>query len=348
MASTGASTAATRSDYIGAPVPAAVQQRDNAMRTLDRSVKDGTLQARGAETVERLIEVGTPQSRSWTARWAAATGDPNYLRAVAKKLSPTPTAASCFVDTAESAAWRSAAAVQAERAMSTTDASGGFLIPMQLDPASCCRQPVLQTRCGRWRAWCKPPATPGTASPAPASARTGTPKRPKSPTIRRHWCSRPSRYTAAAHGSHSASNLKVTAQDFVAEIGRLLADSVEQLTATAYVTGSGSGQPTGFITALVASNPTVIVTGDGSEALAATDPYKLQNALPARFQANSAFAANLSIKILANSRQNGALKFPSLQDNPPRLLGRRHVRGSEYGFRAKHLRHRSQLSAGAG
>ena len=54
------------------------------------------------------------------------------------------------------------------------------------------------------------------------------------------------------------------------------------------------------------------------------DPYKLQNLLPPRFQANSAFAANLSV--LNTLRQfettAGSLKFPSLQDSPPRLLGR--------------------------
>ena len=36
--------------------PPAVRQRDTAMRVLDRTVKDGTLQARGAETVERLMQ----------------------------------------------------------------------------------------------------------------------------------------------------------------------------------------------------------------------------------------------------------------------------------------------------
>jgi HK97 family phage major capsid protein len=50
----------------------------------------------------------------------------------------------------------------------------------------------------------------------------------------------------------------------------------------------------------------------------------LQNALPARFQPNSAWGAALAT--INTFRQfettAGALKFPSLQDNPPRLLGR--------------------------
>ena len=112
--------------------------------------------------------------------------------------------------------------------------------------------------------------------------------------------------------------------ELVAQVTRLLVDSVEQLTAEAYVAGSGVSEPTGFVTALTASAPTAVVTGDGSEALAATDPYKLQNALPPRFQLGSAFAANLSIINTLRQQEtgNGSLKFPSLQDNPPRLLGR--------------------------
>lgn len=50
----------------------------------------------------------------------------------------------------------------------------------------------------------------------------------------------------------------------------------------------------------------------------------MQNALPSRFQPNARWTANLAI--LNTLRQfettNGALKFPSLQDNPPMLLGR--------------------------
>ena len=92
----------------------------------------------------------------------------------------------------------------------------------------------------------------------------------------------------------------------------------------AFTLGSGSGQPTGFVTALAASSPTVIVTGDGSEALAAGDAYKLQNALPPRFQPNSRFVAALpTINALRQfETTSGALKYPSLQDTPPTLLGR--------------------------
>lgn len=94
------------------------------------------------------------------------------------------------------------------------------------------------------------------------------------------------------------------------------------MTATAYTTGSGTGQPTGIITALAGSGS--VVNSIGSDVLASSDVYAVQNALPPRFQANAQWAANLSI--LNTLRQfettAGALKFPSLQESPPTLLGR--------------------------
>ena len=47
------------------------------------------------------------------------------------------------------------------------------------------------------------------------------------------------------------------ALNFMQELGNLLVDGAERLNATAYTTGSGSGQPTGIITSLVASAGTV-------------------------------------------------------------------------------------------
>jgi HK97 family phage major capsid protein len=90
----------------------------------------------------------------------------------------------------------------------------------------------------------------------------------------------------------------------------------------ALTVGSGTGQPTGIVTAL-AGGASVVNTGS-SGVLAASDIYVVQNALGPRWQANARWLSNL---VVANSiRQeettNGALKFPSMQGNPPTLLGR--------------------------
>jgi HK97 family phage major capsid protein len=101
-----------------------------------------------------------------------------------------------------------------------------------------------------------------------------------------------------------------------------LQDGANQLLNTALTTGTGIGQPTGIITALAGTAS--VVPSIGTDVLASSDVYAVQNALPPRFSANAQWCANLAI--LNALRQfettNGALKFPTLQDNPPVLLGR--------------------------
>lgn len=86
--------------------------------------------------------------------------------------------------------------------------------------------------------------------------------------------------------------------------------------------GSGTGEPTGLITALAGTGSVVATTT--ADTLTPADVYKLQNALPPRFQGNAQWAANLSILNTLRQFQttNGSLTFPALQDNPPVLLSR--------------------------
>ena len=300
---------------------AAARHRDPALRVLDRSVKGGLMRAGDAETVERAINVGTPASRSWVARWAAATGSDDYLRAFGRMVCDPVNGASLFTRE-ESEAWRVAAQVNAERAMSTSGSAGGYLSPMQLDPS------ILLS-------------SDGSTDPLRSMARivqcTGTEWfGVSSDGVDAHW------YQEAAEASDDSPTLEQPSVPvyrgsawvpfsveiegdglgFVTEISRLLGDAVQQLQATAFVTGSGSDEPTGFVTALIGTAS--VVSSDGSEALAASDAYKLQNALPPRFQPNSQWGAALATwnTLRQFETSNGALKFPSLQEMPPTLLGR--------------------------
>jgi HK97 family phage major capsid protein len=82
--------------------------------------------------------------------------------------------------------------------------------------------------------------------------------------------------------------------DIAEQIGQVLLDSKAQLEATAFTLGSGSAEPKGIITALVAAGgSTVIATG--SNVLATADMYANQAALPARWRANAKWMMNLSI-----------------------------------------------------
>ncbi|CLA00682.1 phiRv2 prophage protein [Mycobacterium tuberculosis] len=297
--------------------------RDTAFRTLDSCVRDGLMSSRAAETAETLCRTGPPQSTSWAQRWLAATGNRDYLGAFVKRVS-NPVAGHTTWTDREAAAWREAAAVAAEqRAMGLVDTAGGFLIPAALDPAillsgdgstNPIRQVarVVQTTSEVWRGVTSEGAEAHWYSEAQeVSDDSPTLAQPAVPSYRGS-CWIP--FSLEIEGD---------AAGFVAEVGRVLADSVEQLQAAAFVSGSGNGEPTGFVSALTGTAD-YTVTGAGTEAVVAADVYALQSALPPRFQSNSAFAANLStINVLRQAETaNGALKFPSLHASPPMLAGK--------------------------
>jgi len=115
--------------------PAAQSQRDTAMRTIERAVKANKLAASGAELVETLMRTGSPLAQTWTQRYAATAGSEHYERAFSK-LVANPTQGHLEWTPEEADAYRAVAAVQAEqRAMNIGDASGGYMIPLTLDPS---------------------------------------------------------------------------------------------------------------------------------------------------------------------------------------------------------------------
>lgn len=299
------------------------QHRDTAMRTLDTAVKDNRLAARGAELVESLMASGPAPAQNWTQRWAAAAGSADYERAFAKLLA-NPTHGHMTWTEAEAAAYRAVDAVRSEqRAMNLTDSTGGYMVPLTLDPA------VLIT-------------SGGSINPLRQIARvvqttTDTWQGVTSAGVTAEWIAEASEVADASPTLGSPSipvfkgdafvpfsfEIEGDAVNFMAELGKLLVDGAEQLNATAYTTGSGTGQPKGVITAVAAASGS-LVAPTTAETLAASDVYSVQNALPPRFQANAQWCANLTI--INTLRQfetaNGSLKFPALQDNPPQLLGR--------------------------
>jgi HK97 family phage major capsid protein len=78
------------------------------------------------------------------------------------------------------------------------------------------------------------------------------------------------------------------------QIAGVFADSKAAEEARVFTTGSGTTEPKGIITALVAAGgSTVIATA--SNVLATADIYANQGALPARWRSNAKWMANLSI-----------------------------------------------------
>lgn len=314
----------TEPGSVGDPKPRSNSERDKALRVLESRTKDGSLTPSSAERVETLLGQGTSQSRSWTARWAAAAGSDDYERAFAKLVADSERGHLLWTPD-EAAAYRTVAELAAEsRAMGIASGSiGGHMVPLTLDPA------VLLS-------------SGGSSNPLRTIARTVTITTDSwhgisSEGVEANW------YSEAAEVSddsptiakpdipvHRASafvpfsfEIEGDAVNLLGELRTLLLDAADQLTAQAFVVGSGNGEPTGFVTALAAQAGS-IVTGDGSEALVSGDAYKLQGALPPRFQGSARWVANLGIlnQMRQFETQNGSLKFLGLQTDPPVLLGR--------------------------
>ncbi|UXA16971.1 phage major capsid protein [Mycobacterium sp. SMC-4] len=300
-----------------------VPGRDRAMRLLERAVSDGTVNASGAETVERQLDTGSLLARSWSARWVAATGSEAYRSAFAKKaIDPDNGHLSWTPDEAE--AWRVATAVHAERsAMSLTDNQGGYLVPWHLDPTVLLTNggstnPLLQiarveptftdvwhgvTSAGVTAEWLGEGDEAADASPT-----FGQPAIP---------CHKASAYVEWSF------EVGMDAASFLDELGKLLLDGLDQLTSAASTLGTGTGQPTGVVTAVAAAGGSV-VSPTVAETFSAADIYKVQNEAAPRWQANSSWMMGLGLINTARQFEtgNGALRFPELRDNPPMLLGR--------------------------
>lgn len=293
--------------------------RDHAMRLIDRRHKTGRLTDDAAETVEKLT------ANPAAARWAVATGTPEYERAFTKLF--TGTNGHLRWTNEESAAYRAVEELRFEQralGIGSNGHGGGAMLPLHLDPAilltntgttSSLRQ-IARVETIATNTWHGVTSAGVTAEwrDEHAESSDGTPDL-DDPTVPVH--------RGSAFVPYSFE-IEQDAEQFLTELAKLLLDSALQLSEKAYTTGSGTGEPTGFVTALAAASPSVQVTPDTAETLGASDLYKVQNALPPRFQANSTWAANLTVWNVLRQMEtgNGALKFPGLQDVPAHLLGR--------------------------
>jgi len=279
----------------------------DARRTIDQAARDGFLADAAAQAATALVETGSPRDRAIASRWAVVTGSPEYRGAFSKLM--TGERGHLTWTPAEADAFR---AVEEFRAMSLTDAAGGYMVPLTLDPAimltgagsiNPLRQiaRVVQTTSDTWQGVSSAGVTAEwLAEGAEAADATPTLAGPSIPV-----------YKGSAFVPFSFE-IGADAVNFNAEVARLLVDGADQLMATAYTTGTGSGQPTGIITALAGGAS--VITGGGTEALAVGDPLLLQNALPPRWQAGARWAANVAIinAIGAFETTNGALRFPEV------------------------------------
>jgi HK97 family phage major capsid protein len=264
------------------------------------------------EAATKIIE-SFDDKHAVLARQALLTSSPAYMRAWSKMARNEPHLLSA--DEQRS--------MDEVRAMSLTDAAGGYLVPFQLDPT------VIITANGSYNqirqvarqvvatadVWNGVSAGSVSwswdAEAAEVSDDTPTFAQPTIPN-----------YKAQGFVPISIEAL-ADAENVSVEVGRLLAFGKDELEAAAFVLGTGSGQPTGIVTALTATASEINAAADDTFALA--DIFTIQGALPARYRSRASWLANNSIynRIRQFDTAGGAGMWERIgADRPPLLLGR--------------------------
>lgn len=183
------------------------------------------------------------------------------------------------------------------RAMSLTNANGGFLVPFTLDPT------IILTNNGAdnpfrqisrietittddWNGVSSAGVTAEWLAEATEAADA-------SPTL-----AQPS-ITVHKAAAYLEASIEV-AQDsnFAANVGSLVADAKDRLEEAAFATGTGSSQPFGIVTALNLTTTSRTAGSSGAAGaadLVAADIYALDNNLGARYRQNASFVANKTV-----------------------------------------------------
>ena len=296
------------------------QLRTGVMRMVEQDVRTGLLPTHAAERMESLLALPGHGQANQAARWATVTGSAAYRGAFIKLLAD-PTNGHRLWTAEEADAFRTAEAYKVEaRAMGIgTDAGGGYLLPFQLDPAilltsngstNPLRQVarVVTITSDEWHGITSAGATAEWKAEA-AEVTDGSPTLAQ-PTIPVHFGDSFVPYSF---------ELGMDGINFLSELQAVLLDAADQLMATAYMRGTGTGQPAGVLTGLSAGQKIASTTAD---TIVAADVVKLQNALPPRFQPNAQFLANLATinTIGSFETSNGSLRFPEVATG--RLLNR--------------------------
>lgn len=110
---------------------------------------------------------------------------------------------------------------------------------------------------------------------------------------------------------------------FASDLGMLIADAKARLDGAAFATGSGSGQPKGFVTAAVATTASRVASAGAS--LAAADVFSVSNAASPRHSPGSVWFANKSvynqIRQFSTITSGGAFWADMGVGRPSQLLG---------------------------
>lgn len=244
-----------------------------------------------AEHATRQVELDDSQD-NMVARWVQVAGDQDY-RSAWRKLVADPVSGHREFTPAEHRAFQ--AERQFTRAMSLSpDSAGGYLVPFVLDPS------IIVTGAGTSNAELRQIFTTrviaGEAWNGVSGATTGEwvaeagEVADKAPTL--------AQPTIPLHKWDVFCPFSVEvgedALNFEQEITGVMRDARDNLEAVAFVTGTGTGQPTGIVTATLAVGGNIVATAT-ADTIVAGDVFNLKAALPGRHRRLASFLANDSI-----------------------------------------------------
>lgn len=257
------------------------------MRSIDAGTKRGLLDGESATTAEKFLK--SAPAGSWAERYIATTGSEAYERAWAKAVSSERGHLTWTGE--ESEAFRAVSTVQNEmRGLGLGSQGGAYQVPLSLDPSVILTNAgaanplreisrIVQITTDSWHGVNSAGATAEWKAEAVEIA-DGSPTY-TAPDI-----------TAHAYDVFSPFSFEVEmdALNFIKELQRVIADAAGIHTGLAYATGASSGQPIGIRKALIDSAGSASLVDAAGEAITDADIYKLQNALPARYQVGASWS----------------------------------------------------------
>lgn len=244
--------------------------RDRAMKAIEVSRFPHTNTVEAREYVTDLMD--KVENPAVLAERILKTGSPTYGRAFGKMLQGAPLTS------------------EESRALSLTSASGGFAVPITIDPTIIptsngsvnplrAISRVVQITGDEWRG-----VSSGAVTVAYAAEATETTD--NAPTL-----AQPTISTEKAQAFIPFSiEIGMDWSSLQAEMGRLLQEGKDDLEADKFFTGSGTNEPFGVLTG--ATTTVVATTGQTFDA---GDLYRLEAELPPRYRARAAFVSNRAI-----------------------------------------------------
>ena len=261
------------------------QTREAGLRAIERHRDQ--LEDEAGERLEELVREHDPLGVG--ARYLAAVGDPAYDSRI-RQAADGPDARAPSLRPAEVEAVRAVSAIQAERALCLTGASGGFAVPFALDPT------VMLTSDGalnplreisrvetiavdEWRGVSSAGVTAAFAAEATAAT-------DNAPTL-----AQPTISTEKAQAFIPFSiEVGMDWPGLRDQMAALLSDAKETLEATKFVLGSGTNEPQGVLVGLSTTQKVHDVSATATFAVG--DAWLLKAAIPARYIPGASILAN--------------------------------------------------------